>query len=68
MDLSVTTTPWVRHVLGHASMGETQHCILCGATVAPHTLGHMPEGEVYEHDGRLMLIEPLGQIISCQDQ
>ena len=64
----MVATPWIRHILNSASDNETQHCILCGAAVAPHMLGGLPEGTVYEHDGRLMLIEPLGNTISCRDR
>lgn len=59
-------TPWVRHILGEPdSVTKEQHCIMCGVQVAEHMLGPLPAGEVYEHDGKLALITPLGNIISC---
>lgn len=59
-------TPWVRHILNDGKTGD-QHCIMCGVQVAPHMLGPLPSGEVFEHDGRLALIRPLGNVVHCTD-
>lgn len=58
-------TPWIRHVLTAPVSNEPQHCILCGATVSSHPLGALPDGAVFEHAGRLFLIEPDEAAISC---
>lgn len=65
--MATTFTPWVRHILADASGGH-QYCIMCGVEVAPHMLGPLPSGEVYEHDGRLALIKPLGNIVLCTER
>lgn len=65
--MTITTTPWIRHVFGTTVNNEPQHCVLCGATLAAHPLGALPAGEVFEHAGRLFLIEPEEATISCRD-
>lgn len=61
----MTFAPWIRHVFGSTVNNEPQHCVLCGATLANHPLGALPAGEVFEHAGRLFLIEPDDVTISC---
>lgn len=63
-----TATTWIRHVLGEPQIDGGQHCILCGVSVASHMLGHLPAGAVFEHNGRLFLIEPAEESISCLEQ
>ena len=65
MDATLPTI--TRHILGEAVSNEPQHCILCGATVSSHLLGALPEGEVFEREGRLFLIEPDEPSISCSE-
>lgn len=66
--LDAVPAPWVRHVIGAALPHEPQHCVLCGAAVSSHMLGALPEGAVFERHGRLFLIEPDEDTISCRDR
>ncbi len=58
-------TTATRHILGEGAADGTQRCILCGVSVAAHVLGSLPAGEVFERDGRLFLIEPDEDTMSC---
>lgn len=68
MTMTTVETVWIRHVLGEKPPDGPQHCIICGMQVAPHILGDLPAGEVFEFGGRLALIPPDTPTVSCHDR
>jgi hypothetical protein len=68
MASSTEIAPTVYHILGDKPPDGVQRCILCGAVVASHFLGALPAGRVFEQQGRLLLIEPDEETISCLDR
>lgn len=57
-----------RHILSEPSDLVRQHCILCGMVVADNPIGALPDGLVFEKEGRLLLIEPDEAAVSCQQE
>lgn len=59
-------TPWIRHDIPAGRTGRRQLCLRCRIALDNPYNGFLPEGPLYEHQGKLSLITPLGNIYVCQ--